>query len=207
VYACLQIAMCESIHQWGFDETSLDGAPCFNQWCLLINASGPKIVSLECAGVLPSSSAAETVEHIQKTWERGQAVVELVREELGLELQDILAPLIEGGVKLHKIFGLMHDTCATANLVAELMARLRDEKGKEFYGEDVWDGKENKAKPMFDFCVGIIPAISLLSDSKSVMTNTWKKNLAMLYGQRAQLVAGVHALNVRGHIFCVVHVN
>ncbi len=48
----------------------------------------------------------------------------------------------------------MHDTCATANLVAELMAKLRDELGREYHGIDVWDGKENKAKPMFDFLCG-----------------------------------------------------
>jgi hypothetical protein len=48
----------------------------------------------------------------------------------------------------------MHDTCATANLVAELMAQLRNQEGREFHGMDVWDGKENKAKPMFDFLCG-----------------------------------------------------
>jgi hypothetical protein len=40
------------------------------------------------------------------------------------------------------------------NLVAELMAKLRDDVGKEYHGVDVWDGKENKAKPMFDFLCG-----------------------------------------------------
>ena len=33
VYACLQIAACDNVLQWGFDETSLDGQPTFNQWC------------------------------------------------------------------------------------------------------------------------------------------------------------------------------
>ncbi len=78
----------------------------------------------------------------------------MVRDSLGPDLQDILAPEIDGGVRLHKIFGLMHDTCATANLVAELMVQLRDQEGREYHGMDVWDGKENKAKPMFDFLCG-----------------------------------------------------
>ena len=30
------------------------------------------IVTIECSGVVPCSTAAETVLHIQKTWERGQ---------------------------------------------------------------------------------------------------------------------------------------
>jgi hypothetical protein len=43
----------------------------------------------------------------------------MVREALEPEEADILVPLVDGGVKLHKIFGLMHDTCNTANKVAE----------------------------------------------------------------------------------------
>jgi hypothetical protein len=80
--------------------------------------------------------------------------MQMVRDALGPEVQDILAPEIDGGVRIHKIFGLMHDNCATANLVAELMAKLRDDEGREYHGVDVWDGKDNKAKPMFDFLCG-----------------------------------------------------
>jgi hypothetical protein len=154
VYSCLELAACSSVLQWGFDETSLDGIPTFNQWCLVRRAGGVGIITLECAGLIPSSTAAETVEHIATTWERGRACVALVHEELGHELQDTLAPLQDGGLMLHKIFGIMHDTCATANLVAELMASARDEDGREHFGLDAWDGKDNKAKPMFDFLCG-----------------------------------------------------
>ncbi len=156
MYACLEIGACDHVLQWGFDETSLDGQSTFNQWCLMVQRNDDvRLVNLECAGILPSSTAEETITHIQKTWERGRQVVQMVRDALGHDLQDILAPLMDGGVRLHKIFGLMHDTCATANLVAELMAKLRDDVGKEYHGVDVWDGKENKAKPMFDFLCGI----------------------------------------------------
>ncbi len=31
-----------------------------------------KLVTLECAGVLPSSTTEETIEHIAETWERGK---------------------------------------------------------------------------------------------------------------------------------------
>jgi hypothetical protein len=67
VYACLEVAACENILQWGFDETSLDGQSTFNQWCLVRRAVGVGITTLECAGILPSSTAAETVEHVRKT--------------------------------------------------------------------------------------------------------------------------------------------
>jgi hypothetical protein len=30
------------------------------------------IITVECAGILPCSTAAETIGHIEKTWERGQ---------------------------------------------------------------------------------------------------------------------------------------
>ncbi len=103
-----------------------------------------RLVNLECAGILPSSTAEETIVHIQNTWEQGRIVVQMVRDALGPELQGILAPQKDDGVRLHKTFGLMHDTCATANLVAELMAKLRDDLGKEYHGIDVWDGKEKK---------------------------------------------------------------
>ena len=154
VYACLEIAACDHVLQWGFDETSLDGQATFNQWCLVQRNDEVRVVILECAGILPSSTAEETITHIQKTWERGREVVQMVRDALGPELQDKLAPQTDGGLRLHKIFGLMHDTCATANLVAELMAKLRDDQGREYHGGDVWDGKDNKAKPMFDFLCG-----------------------------------------------------
>ena len=154
VYACLKIAACDNVLQWGFDETSLDGQPTFNQWCLVQSGDSVDLVNLECAGILPDSTAEETIVHVRETWERGRQAVTMVRDSLGPDLQDILAPEIDGGVRLHKIFGLMHDTCATANLVAELMAQLRDQEGREYHGMDVWDGKENKAKPMFDFLCG-----------------------------------------------------
>ncbi len=76
--------------------------------------------------------------------------MDLVRAELDPDVQDILAPITRGGLMLHKIFGLMHDTCSTANCVADLMAVTRDEGGKDYYGADEWDGKSNKAKPMLE---------------------------------------------------------
>ncbi len=71
------------------------------------------IVTLECAALLPGSEAQEIVDHIEEVWERGKRAVDNLREELG----DILCPLRNGGVSLHKIYGVMHDTCNCANKV------------------------------------------------------------------------------------------
>ena len=34
------------------------------------------------------------------------------------------------------------------------MTSVRNEVGQDYYGLDEWDGKDNKAKPMFDFLCG-----------------------------------------------------
>jgi hypothetical protein len=142
------------------------------------------VVTIECAGILPDSVAEETVQHISKTWARGQvsqhvalltlplllpmsycsyacdlpsipeALLELVREELGSDLADELVPLVHGGVQLHKIFGVMHDTCHTANRVARLMAEMREDKARAYHGDDVWDVLDPCQKVVHDFLCG-----------------------------------------------------
>ncbi len=71
------------------------------------------------------SKAIEICDHVEKAWATGQRAVELLREALGDEA-DNLVPLEGGGVSLHKIRGVMHDTCATANLAATLMKETRN---------------------------------------------------------------------------------
>ncbi len=61
-----------------------------------------------------------------------KALLAFVRAELGPELGEQLVPLVNGGVQL---FGLMHDTCSTANRVADLMVELRERKALEFHGD------------------------------------------------------------------------
>jgi hypothetical protein len=78
----------------------------------------------------------------------------MVRAALGPELADVLVPLVEGGVQLHKIFGLMHDTCSTANKVAALMAQLREEQARLHYGNDAWESAAPSVKTVHDFLCG-----------------------------------------------------
>ncbi len=131
-------------------------------------------MTVECAGILPCSTAEETIEHVVKTWDRGQVystpmrcmhvgpnppprlqtIVEMVRAELGSAICDELVPLVNGGVRLHKIFGLMHDTCSTANRVAALMAELRDRKSRAFHGDEAWDVADPCQKIVHDFLCG-----------------------------------------------------
>jgi hypothetical protein len=80
--------------------------------------------------------------------------LELVRDELGTDAAEELVPMVKGGVQLHKIFGVMHDTCHTANRVARLMVELREEKARAYHGEDKWDDLDPCQKVVHDFLCG-----------------------------------------------------
>ena len=68
-------------------------------------------MTLECAALLPGSEAQVVVDHIEEVWERGKRAVDNLREKLGPELRDILCPLRNGGVSLHKIYGRLGKGC------------------------------------------------------------------------------------------------
>ena len=104
--------------------------------------------------MLPDSTAEQIVVHVTKVWERGQAVLQMVRDQLGTELADKLVPLVNGGVGIHKILGVMHDTCNAANKVAHLMGVLKRETARAHYGDEMFEGKEEHAKVTLDFLCG-----------------------------------------------------
>ncbi len=66
------------------------------------------------------STSEEIAEHIRLSWQTGQECVEVLRDALGPELANMYVPLTNGGVQLHKLQGVMHDTCNTANKTARL---------------------------------------------------------------------------------------
>jgi hypothetical protein len=116
----LRVAKCECCLQWGFDETSIDGVPTLNQWVLLAEPGRPpSVCTIESVGILVGSTSEEIAAHIAQSWQNGQAAVGLLREELGASA-DQHVPLTNGGVLLHKLQGVMHDTCHTANKTARL---------------------------------------------------------------------------------------
>jgi hypothetical protein len=141
LYALARLAKCECVLQWGFDETSLDGVPTLNQWCRIDEGGECHVVTIECAGLLPGSSSLKIAEHVRLTWERGREALNLLREELGEEA-DELVPLVNGGINFGKLRGVMHDTCNAANKVARLVKTLRDDSGKGFHGLEEWEAME-----------------------------------------------------------------
>jgi hypothetical protein len=55
---------------------------------------------------------------------------------------------------LHKLQGVMHDTCNTANKSARLAKTLRDTSGQLHYGYDEWEQLAAQEKPWFDYLCG-----------------------------------------------------
>jgi hypothetical protein len=148
----IEVSRAKDCLQHGFDETSIDGTPTLNQWVLLESPAGepPRIVTLQCAGLLVGSKATEICEHIEGAWALGQQAIGLLREELGVNA-DELVPMTNGGVQLHKLRAIMHDTCATANLAASMMKEKRDVSGQMAFGYDNWEQKADTDKPWFDY--------------------------------------------------------
>jgi hypothetical protein len=117
------------------------------------NAS-PSVITIECCSLLVESTSEEIADHIRASWitgtyrqlplqllldlttisDLGQHCIDLLREELGPDLADVLSPITLGGVQLHKLQGAMHDTCNTANKTARLAKSLRDTSGQLFFG-------------------------------------------------------------------------
>jgi hypothetical protein len=107
---------------------------------------------------------------------KGKAAIDILRSTLSEDVRNVLCPLRNGGVSLHKLYGVMHDTCNCANKVslisfitiifiallnrsmgikvATLMMKLRDQKCKAHFGEDVWALASSKTKAIFNFVCG-----------------------------------------------------
>ena len=51
---------------------------------------------------------------------KGKAAVDALRNCLSPDVRDLLCPLRNGGVSLHKLYGVMHDTCNCANKVTPI---------------------------------------------------------------------------------------
>jgi hypothetical protein len=80
LYAMVRVCTCETVLQWGFDETSIDGVPTLNQWVLLKEEGlAPSVTTIECAGILVGSTSREIADHIRDSWRKGQVAVEMLR--------------------------------------------------------------------------------------------------------------------------------
>ena len=126
-----------------------------NQWALIETKGTLELVVIEAGGVLVGGTARECANHIQGTWQRGHDAVLLVRDRLGPELADELAPLRSGGVKLLKLGGAvaMTDTCSTVQKAVSVLSDLKDASGIETMGADFWAGRHEAAKTlMYELC-------------------------------------------------------
>jgi hypothetical protein len=144
LYSMVELCRATECLQQGFDETSIDGTPTLNPWVLLHAGTNepPRLLTIQCAGLLVGSTAGEIASQIEGAWDVGQRAIALLREELGGEA-DTLVPLTNGVVQLYKLRGVMHATCATANLAAVLIGDLREVSRQLRFGYDEW---ENIAK-------------------------------------------------------------
>jgi hypothetical protein len=62
----------------------------------------------------------------------------MLRQELGPDA-DLLVPLVNGGITMAKLRGVMHDTSNSANLIAKKGRIIRDEVSEEeLYGKEEW---------------------------------------------------------------------
>jgi hypothetical protein len=84
----------------------------------------------------------------------GQHCLDLLRVELGPALAEVHVPLKHGGVQPHKLQGVMHDTCNSANKTARLAKSLRDTSGQAHFGFEEWELRAAEDKPWFDFLCG-----------------------------------------------------
>jgi len=67
---------------------------------------------MEAGGALVGATAKEVASHVESTWERGQTVLEALRDELANDA-DELVYMVSGGLYLSKLRSLMHDTVST----------------------------------------------------------------------------------------------
>ena len=149
----VEAAGAERILQHGCDETGVSGVSTFSQWVLLKDANGVvKVRVLECAGLLPGSTAEEIAMHVKQTLERGRKAVDTLRCKLG-DRADELVPLRRGGIRLLRLEALMGDGCNTAKALMRLLGEAKGEDGKDFYGEDAWEAMDAPMKTfLIDIC-------------------------------------------------------
>jgi hypothetical protein len=106
LYSFVTIAKCDTVL---FDETSLNGVPTLNQWCRIKEGDTYRTVTIECAGLLTRSMVTRVAQHVKLLWDRGQEAVNMLRQKLGADA-DLLVSLVNGGVTMAKLRGVMHDT-------------------------------------------------------------------------------------------------
>ena len=112
-------------------------------------------IHLESCGVLHGGKAVEVAQHIQALFKKAQGVVMRVREILMADgctpsLVDQLVQVVDGGVRLHKVLALMHDTCNVANRTAAEVQPLKQADGILYYGQATWNAMPKDRTELLD---------------------------------------------------------
>jgi len=155
--ACRKIARAQEIEQCGFDETGLRSRSTCNIWVRIRNENGVvEVAHLGCFKHLIGGTAEEVATHVELQFQRANEQIDALRAELvkWAHDPDLLAPKVDGGVMLHKIKSLMHDTCHTANLSAIIVIERAALSGEEFFDKAVWDAMPESRKKILDFLCG-----------------------------------------------------
>ncbi len=112
LHSMLRVAKCDSILQWGFDETrytrppvppyvakqitsytmrplypapSMDGIPTLNQWVLVEEGmASPSIITIECCGLMVGSTSEEIADHIKASWATGVCLLRCMPQHFTL---------------------------------------------------------------------------------------------------------------------------
>ena len=82
----------------------------YSQWLIIRHSDGStEAVAREAGGALVGAIAKEAASHVESTWERGQRVLEVLRDELADDAGE-LVPMVNGGLILSKLRSLMRTT-------------------------------------------------------------------------------------------------
>ena len=111
----------------------------------------------------------------------------MLRQELG-DLADEYVPLVNGGITLSKLGGVMHDTCNCANAIARRVRVLRDNSEKDLYGEVEWQRKSEEEHAWCDYFCG--------NHSRNLQFDAFGRLLYEAYIKR-QLGAGLEAARLK----------
>ncbi len=88
----------------------------------------------------------------------------MLRTELGDEA-DTYVPLVNGGINLSKLRGVMHDTCNSANKVARPMRVEQDKSEESLIEAAEWAERQQYEVGWQDFCAEITHVIYPLTHS------------------------------------------
>ena len=105
-----------------------------------------------CAKALIDSTAEGDCAHVKTLFDRGASIIEELLTILvdNGHAADEFLPLKTSAPLLSGPWGLMHDTCTTANAAAKRIVEVKNAAGIEFYGAERWAALDPLERETFD---------------------------------------------------------